>query len=92
MPDTAGTIGTKSPILDDLVETMSGAVIAAEAYFEAAKSAASRILVVDGKPDRKALTEHQHLAHGLAWACDLCRNASRNGKLGKAPRCGRKFR
>ncbi len=67
MPDTAGTIGTKSLILDDLVETMSGAMIAAEAYLEAAKSAASRSLVVDGNPDRKALTEHQHLAHGLAW-------------------------
>ena len=67
MADTAGTIGVPSPILEDLPQAMSGAMMAVEAYFEAVKSAASEKLVVDSKPNRKALSQQQHLAHGLAW-------------------------
>ena len=67
MADTAGPIDTGSAVIDNLTQRMSGAMMAVEAYFNAAKSAASEKLVVDGKPDRKALSQHQHLAHGLAW-------------------------
>ena len=67
MADTAGRLAAPSPIIENLVQTMSGAMMAVEAFYDAAKSSAAEKLVKDGKPDRTALTEHQHLAHGLAW-------------------------
>jgi len=56
-----------SPVLDGLVPAMGDAVAAVETYVAAAKAAAADVLLTDGKPDRTALFEHQHMAHGLAW-------------------------
>ena len=67
MADTAGSLAKSPVILDDLVDTMAEAVSAAEIFFDAAKTAAADKLVSDGKPNRAAFTEHQHLAHGMAW-------------------------
>ena len=57
----------RSGVIDELTTCLAEAVQAAEAYAEAAKSAAALELTRDGKPDRKALDRHQHMAHGLAW-------------------------
>jgi (2S)-methylsuccinyl-CoA dehydrogenase len=56
-------------LIEDLPACMHEAVMAVEAYSEAAKRAAAGQLTRNGKPDRKALDQHQHMAHGLAWVC-----------------------
>ena len=56
-------------LVEDLTGLMDACVKAAETYADAAKHAAGEHLVSGGKPDRKALDRHQHMAHGLAWVC-----------------------
>ncbi len=54
-------------VIKELPTILAEAVTAVEAYTEAAKSAVAGQLTHDGKLDRKALDQHQHMAHGLAW-------------------------
>ena len=46
---------------------MADAVMALDVYADALKTTAARALAPDGKPDRAAFKDQQHLAHGLAW-------------------------
>ncbi|MEE9381583.1 MAG: acyl-CoA dehydrogenase, partial [Hyphomonadaceae bacterium] len=54
-------------IMDGLSNAMSEAVSELEAWYETARNAATKTLAPSGKPDRKLLDTHQHMAHGLAW-------------------------
>ena len=58
---------SQSPIITGLTGVMAKAVTALDVYASALKSVAAKTLAPHGKPDRKALTAQQHLAHGLAW-------------------------
>ncbi len=66
--DGTANIAPETPVLmENLTARMVEAVVAVEDYFAAAKAVAAETLAPAGKPDRKALDAHQHLAHGLAW-------------------------
>jgi (2S)-methylsuccinyl-CoA dehydrogenase len=54
-------------VFPDLPDAMAQAVLSLTRYVDAARAAASQTLAPAGKPDRKALDLHQHMAHGLAW-------------------------
>ncbi len=62
-----GAATAADTVMDGLVAAMAQAAGDVEAYVEAAKRAAAALLVRDGRPDRKALDTHQHIAHGLSW-------------------------
>ena len=62
-----GAATAADTVMDGLVAAMAQAAGDVEAYVEAAKRAAAALLVRDGRPDRKALDTHQHVAHGLSW-------------------------
>ena len=64
-------------LIENLPACMHEAVMAVEAYSEAAKRAAAGQLTRNGKPDRKALDQHQHMAHGLAWVCTYLETCAR---------------
>ncbi len=66
MDGSSGTL-EKSPVIEGLVDVLGQAVTAADVYLSAVKSSAADHLVKDGRPDRQALFDHQHTAHGLAW-------------------------
>ncbi|MEH6809335.1 MAG: acyl-CoA dehydrogenase family protein [Hyphomonas oceanitis] len=68
MDGAAGDTLEQSPVMTGLLPAMADAVMALEAYVDAATLAAGKQLkTADGKPDRKALERQQHMAHGLAW-------------------------
>jgi (2S)-methylsuccinyl-CoA dehydrogenase len=68
MDGAAGDTLEQSPVMTGLLPAMADAVMALEAYVDAATLAAGKKLkTADGKPDRKALERQQHMAHGLAW-------------------------
>ncbi|MEM1152011.1 MAG: acyl-CoA dehydrogenase family protein [Pseudomonadota bacterium] len=54
-------------VLDTLIDKLEAAVGHVDGFVAAAKAKAASKLVVDGRPDRKAFAQHQHMAHGLAW-------------------------
>jgi len=55
-------------ILDGLTGIMHDAVKALDTYAAAATSGTrSQLVGADGRPDRRAFENHQHLAHGLSW-------------------------
>ena len=62
-----GAATAADTVMDGLVAAMAQAAGDVEAYVDAAKRAAAALLVKDGRPDRKALATHQHIAHGLSW-------------------------
>lgn len=68
MDGAVGDTLEQSPVMTGLLPAMADAVMALEAYVDAATLAAGKQLKTpDGKPDRKALERQQHMAHGLAW-------------------------
>jgi (2S)-methylsuccinyl-CoA dehydrogenase len=68
MDGSVGDTLEQSPVMTGLLPAMADAVMALEAYVDAATLAAGKQLkTADGKPDRKALERQQHMAHGLAW-------------------------
>ncbi|MEM9739794.1 MAG: acyl-CoA dehydrogenase family protein, partial [Pseudomonadota bacterium] len=54
-------------VLEALTAKLDAAVGHVDVFLAAAQSKAADRLVKDGRPDRKAFAQHQHLAHGLAW-------------------------
>ena len=63
----ADTSAPQSPIISGLTSIMADAVVALDVYGDALKAIAASALAPDGKPDRAAFKDQQHLAHGLAW-------------------------
>lgn len=56
-----------TPILNGLVDDLHAAVSEVDAYFEKARATCRAALAPNGKPDRRLIDQHQHMAHGLAW-------------------------
>ncbi len=55
-------------VIEGLTSAMTEAVTALDGWAVAAKAGVgAHVLRDDGKPDRDALTRHQHMAHGLSW-------------------------
>ena len=68
MDGTTTEASTASPLIPDLIPLMRTAVDAVEVYVDAAhEKVRSQLISEEGRPDRKALTREQHLAHGYAW-------------------------
>ena len=65
--DGLQTSGSTPNVLPGLTGLLSDAVGAIDAYVSTATELVQQDLVRDGKPDRQALFDHQHKAHGLAW-------------------------
>ena len=57
----------ENPVLKDLNKTLQAAIVALDTYSSAVQQKATVRLAPNGKPNRAALDDHQHLAHGLAW-------------------------
>ncbi len=67
MDGAAGEVIETSAVMGGLIPAMAEAVAALEDYFSDAKASVAAVLAPAGKPDRKLLDAHQHMAHGLAW-------------------------
>ncbi|MCI4645903.1 MAG: acyl-CoA/acyl-ACP dehydrogenase [Hyphomonadaceae bacterium] len=65
--DGVSAQGATPVVMGGLVAALAQASAEIDTYVGAARRAASKVLVTDGRPDRKALATHQHMAHGLAW-------------------------
>ncbi len=55
-------------VVNDLMPRCSGALIAAEAFYDAARRGVREMVVSpENRVDAKLVDRHQHAAHGLAW-------------------------
>ena len=54
-------------VIEDLTKQLHSAVAALDTFLVAARAKVQIVLAPEGKPDRKALDTHQHMAHGFAW-------------------------
>ncbi|MEM8773624.1 MAG: acyl-CoA dehydrogenase family protein [Pseudomonadota bacterium] len=58
---------TEPVIIDNLLSKTAAAIAPAEALFDKAKQAVSKLVMVDGRVSGAAVEAHQTACHGLAW-------------------------